>query len=68
MFGTLGIDPATLSVVQSGTIAADQLLSTTLPVPNIPALIGARVYLQAAGATANAAIRLGTRVELTIVP
>ena len=67
-FGTLLLDPATLSVVHSGTIAADQLLSTTLPVPNIPALIGARVYLQAAGATANAALRLGTRVELTIVP
>jgi dienelactone hydrolase len=67
-FGTLLLDPATLSVVQSGTIAADQLLSTTLPVPNMPALIGAKVYLQAAGATPNAAIRLGTRLELTIVP
>jgi dienelactone hydrolase len=67
-FGTLLLDPATLAIAQTGTIAADRLLSITLSVPNTPALIGARVYFQAAGATRNAAIRLGARAGLTIEP
>ena len=44
--GTLGLDPARLCLVRSGTFGSPGYLSLDLPIPNDPSLSGAKVYFQ----------------------
>jgi hypothetical protein len=57
-FGLLLLEPATLLALAAGAADGERLWSVALPIPNDPALVGARVPLQGLGLAAGAGPRL----------
>lgn len=64
-FGRLDLDPATLTVIGSGTAAATQVFRQTLAIPADPGLIGAKIPFQGVGTT-KAGLRLTNSFTLRI--
>lgn len=64
--GTLGLDPATLTLLSVLTTNADQALHASTPVPNLPALAGQRVWMQALALDAASSPRLTSTRAVTL--
>lgn len=65
-FGTLWLDPAGLAVAGSGAVTIERTAGVALPIPNDAKLIGARLWLQAAGLTRRDGLRLSGPWELLV--
>jgi hypothetical protein len=67
-FGTLLLDPATLTALGAGAVPANGTAATPLPVPNLAALVGLTVHFQAlVGANLPAGVgALTNRASMTI--
>ena len=65
-FGTLRLDPASLVVVATPAISATRLVSLDLALPVAPALVGQKVWLQAAAWTVSLGLRLSNGTEVTL--
>ena len=63
--GTVWIDPRTLIVLARVSIGASERVSITVPVPNIPALRGLPINLQALIASAQV-IRFSTPATVVL--
>ncbi|MFO1050589.1 MAG: hypothetical protein U1F36_00075 [Planctomycetota bacterium] len=65
-FGELRLDPGSLFVAFTGSASAERRFDATLSLPADPSLIGARLPVQAFGATRAASSALGSATELVV--
>jgi hypothetical protein len=65
-FGVLRLDPATIFPVFTGIVGQERLLSENLTIPNDPALVGARVPLQAVALSKGASLRLSVLLSVEV--